>query len=250
MKYEKVDLTLREAEKKLVFPVTAYLKENGFLGIVSVWNDQLFVASKSTNQGDYALNFQRILNTQINCDKLKEYLKKNNCSAIFECIDPFKDPHIIEYTKEKVVLLDIVQNDFTDTFKSYDEVFNLAKEIGCKPKEMCKIFNTFEELKSFVEVFDKDDKSEIEGFVFVDQNNFMLKYKTPYYKFWKDMRRMKDYINKGSTEKYFAAKNVLPKQTELMDCLFRYMTGIKQKGIDLDTLSIIDIRNKYLQENL
>lgn len=240
----------RNLEKKLVFPVTAYLKENGFLGIVSVWNDQLFVASKSTNQGDYALNFQRILNTQINCDKLKEYLKKNNCSAIFECVDPFKDPHIIEYVNEKVVLLDIVQNDFTDTFKSYDEVFNLAKEIGCKPKEMCKIFNTFEELKSFVEAFDKDDKNEIEGFVFVDQNNFMLKYKTPFYKFWKDMRRMKDYINKGSTEKYFAAKNVLPKQTELMNRLFRYMTGIKQKGIDLDTLSIIDIRNKYLQENL
>ena len=247
---ERPETQWRNLEKKLVFPVIAYLKENGFLGIVSVWNDQLFVASKSTNQGDYALNFQRILNIKVNCDKLKEYLKKNNCSAIFECIDPFKDPHIIEYVNEKVVLLDIVQNDFTDTFKSYDEVFNLAKEIGCKPKEMCKIFNTFEELKSFVEAFDKDDKNEIEGFVFVDQNNFMLKYKTPYYKFWKDMRRMKDYINKGSTEKYFAAKNVLPKQNELMNRLFRYMTDIKQKGIDLDTLSIIDIRNKYLQENL
>ena len=37
---------------------------------------------------------------------------------------------------------------------------------------------------------------------------------------------------------------------ELMNRLFRYMTDIKQKGIDLDTLSIIDIRNKYLQENL
>ncbi len=240
----------RNLDKILVFPVTAYLKENGFLGIVSVWNDQLFVASKSTNQGDYALNFQRILNTHVNCDKLKEYLKKNNCSAIFECIDPFNDPHIIEYVNEKVVLLDIVQNDFTDTFKSYDEVFNLAKEIGCKPKEMCKIFNTFEELKSFVEAFDKDDKNEIEGFVFVDQNNFMLKYKTPFYKFWKDMRRMKDYINKGSTEKYFAAKNILPKQTELMNNLFKYMTDIKQSGINLDTLSIIDIRNTYYNKYL
>lgn len=240
----------RNLEKTLVFPVTAYLKENGFLGIVSVWNDQLFVASKSTNQGDYALNFQRILNTHVNCVKLKEYLKKNNCSAIFECIDPYNDPHIIEYINEEVVLLDIVQNDFTDTFKSYDEVFNLAKEIRCKPKEMCKIFNTFEELKSFVEAFDKDDKNEIEGFVFVDQNNFMLKYKTPFYKFWKDMRRMKDYINKGSTEKYFAAKNILPKQTELMNHVFRYMTDIKQGGIDLDTLSIIDIRNTYYNKDV
>lgn len=240
----------RNLEKNLVFPVTAYLKENGFLGIVSVWNDQLFVASKSTNQGDYALNFQRILNTHVNCDKLKEYLKKNNCSAIFECVDPFKDPHIIEYTNEKVVLLDIVQNDFTDTFKSYEEVFNLAKEIGCKPKEMCKIFNTFEELKSFIEAFDKDDKNEIEGFVFVDQNNFMLKYKTPFYKFWKEMRKMKEYINKGSNKEYCSTKTTLPGQCELMHSLFTFMNNIKQKGIDLDTLSIIDIRNMYLQENL
>lgn len=59
------------------------------------------------------------------------------------------------------------------------------------------------------------------------------------------MRRMKDYINKGSAEKHFAAKNVLPKQTELMNYLFRYMTDIKQGGIDLNTLSIIDIRNTY-----
>ena len=240
----------RNLEKKLVFPVTAYLKENGFLGIVSVWNDQLFIASKSTNQGDYALNFQCILNNQVNCDKLKEYLKKNNCSAIFECVDPHNDPHIIEYINEKVVLLDIVQNDFTSTFKSYDEVFNLAKKIGCKPKDMCKIFNTFEELKSFVEAFDKDDKNEIEGFVFVDQNHFMLKYKTPYYKFWKEMRKMKDYINKGSDKEYCSTKTSLPGQYDLMHNLFSFMTNIKQGGIDLDTLSIIDIRNMYLQENI
>ena len=196
------------------------------------------------------MNFQRILNTHVDCDKLKEYLKKNNCSAIFECVDPFKDPHIIEYVNEKVVLLDIVQNDFTDTFKSYDEVFNLAKEIGCKPKEMCKIFNTFEELKSFVEAFDKDNKNEIEGFVFVDQNNFMLKYKTPFYKFWKEMRKMKEYINKGNNKEYCSTKTTLPGQHELMHNLFSFMTNIKQGGVDLDTLSIIDIRNMYLQENL
>ena len=146
--------------------------------------------------------------------------------------------------------MDIVQNDFTDTFKSYDEVFSLAKEIGCKPKEMCKVFNTFAELKSFIEAFDKDFHEEIEGFVFVDQNNFMIKYKTPFYKFWKDMRRMKEYIMKGSTDKYFAAKNVNSEQTELMNSLFGFMTELKNKNIDLDTLSIIDIRNMYLKENV
>ena len=239
----------RNLEKNLKFPVTAYLKENGFLGIVSVYNNQLFIASKSTNQGEYKENFERILRTHTNIDKLKEYLKANNCSAIFECVDPHNDPHIIEYINEKVVLLDIVQNDFTDTFKDYSEVFKLAKEIGCKPKEMCATFNTFEQLKHFVESFDKDFHEEIEGFVFVDQNNFMIKYKTPFYKFWKDMRRMKEYINKGDSNKYFAAKNVNSEQTDLMNSLFEFMTNIKNSGIDLDTLSIIDIRNSYYNKN-
>ena len=239
----------RNLEKNLKFPVTAYLKENGFLGIVSVYNDQLFIASKSTNQGEYKENFERILKTHTNVDKLKEYLKANNCSAIFECVDPHNDPHIIEYVNEKVVLLDIVQNDFTDTFKDYGEVLKLAKEIGCKPKDMCATFNTFEQLKHFIESFDKDFHEEIEGFVFVDQNNFMIKYKTPFYKFWKDMRRMKEYINKGDSNKYFAAKNVNSEQTDLMNSLFEFMTNIKNNGIDLDTLSIIDIRNSYYNKN-
>ena len=137
----------------------------------------------------------------------------------------------------------------TYTFKDYSEVFKLAKEIGCKPKEMCATFNTFEQLKHFVESFDKDFHEEIEGFVFVDQNNFMIKYKTPFYKFWKDMRRMKEYINKGDSNKYFAAKNVNSEQTDLMNSLFEFMTNIKNSGIDLDTLSIIDIRNSYYNKN-
>lgn len=237
----------RNLERNLKFPVTAYLKENGFLGIVSIWNNQLFIASKSTNQGEYKENFERILRLHINCDKLKEYLKNNNCSAIFECVDPYNDPHIIEYVNEKVVLLDIVQNDFTDTFKSYEEVQDLANKIGCQYKIKVNEFNTFEELKSFINEFDKDMKQEIEGFVFVDQNNFMLKYKTPFYKFWKNMRKMKENINKGDNKELC---NIKSDQHELMHNLFNFMTNIKQGGIDLNTLSIIDIRNMYLKENL
>lgn len=241
----------RNLKNKLKFPVTAYLKENGFLGIVSVYNDQLFIASKSTNQGEYKENFERILRAKVNCDKLKQYLKDNNCSAIFECVDPYNDPHIIEYINEKVVLLDIVQNDFTDTFKSYEEVMTLAKDIKCDCKSLCKVFNNFDELKTTVWALDDCNNNEIEGFVFVDQNNFMFKYKTPYYKFWKDMRRMKEYINKGDSDKFFSSKYTsLSRQKELMDSLFEYMTNIKNNGIDLDTLSIIDIRNMYLKDNL
>ena len=205
----------------------------------------MFIASKSTNQGEYKENFECILKNQVNCDKLKEYLKENNCSAIFECIDPHNDPHIIEYGNAKVVLLDIVKNDFSDTFKSYNEVKLLAQFIHCDCKELYVTLDNIDELKSFIDTYNNNFKTELEGFVFVDQNNFMIKYKTPFYKFWKDMRRMKEYIDKGDSDKYFATKNVNSEQTDLMNDLFKFMTELKNNNVTLDALSIIDIRNMY-----
>ena len=43
-------------ENRLAFPVTAYVKENGFLGIVSYneEDDSLFVTTKSSPDGDFA----------------------------------------------------------------------------------------------------------------------------------------------------------------------------------------------------
>ena len=239
----------RNLEKTLKFPVTAYLKENGFLGIVSVRNGSLFIASKSTNQGEYKENFERILRNQVNCEKLKEYLEENNCSAVFECIDPYNDPHIIEYINEKVVLLDIVQNDFNDIFKNYDEVFELAKKIGCKPKQMCKVIDTFEEFKTFMQAFD-DCNNEIEGLVFVDQNNFMIKYKTPFYKFWKQMRNLKERICAGKDlDNISKSPNIAPQFVELAPKVVDFMNQLikdSEKGVDyLNSLSIIDIRNLY-----
>ena len=46
---------LASLKDRLVFPVKAFVKENGFLAVVSYDkdNDDLFIASKSTNKGDY-----------------------------------------------------------------------------------------------------------------------------------------------------------------------------------------------------
>jgi tRNA splicing ligase len=50
----------------LKYPVVAYIKENGFLGIMSGIQDEngtykLFTASKSTNDGPYATNFRNFV---------------------------------------------------------------------------------------------------------------------------------------------------------------------------------------------
>ena len=65
---------------RLQFPVTAYVKENGFLGIVSYdeYEDALFAASKSTIDSQYAGYFQNMLRSRIseeNLNRIKEFAK-------------------------------------------------------------------------------------------------------------------------------------------------------------------------------
>ena len=55
-------------QHKLQFPVTAYVKENGYLGIVSYdeYNDDLFIASKSTTDSQFAEWLKEAIYNQIN----------------------------------------------------------------------------------------------------------------------------------------------------------------------------------------
>ena len=236
----------RNLEANLKFPVKAYLKENGFLGIVSVRNDKLFIASKSTNQGPFKEILEKIIYATVDTDALKTYLKENNCSAIFECIDPINDPHIIEYADAHVVLLDIVENNFDSKFKSYDEVKLLADKIKCNCKKLYMTIDNFEALKLFIETFDKTKEDEIEGFVFVDQSGFMFKYKTPFYRFWKQMRSIKEKIDTGK----YDILNHESIETET-DRIIMFM---KHLYLDLGSeefskLNIIQIRNLFMKVN-
>lgn len=89
-------------QHKLAFPVTAYVKENGFLGIVSYneEDDSLFIATKSSINGDFAGWFKKMLYSKVpkqTLTSLKEYARDNNVSFVFECVDMKNDPHIIDY---------------------------------------------------------------------------------------------------------------------------------------------------------
>ena len=54
-------------QHKLQFPVTSYVKENGYLGIVSYdeYNDDLFIASKSTIDSQFAQWLKEAIYSQI-----------------------------------------------------------------------------------------------------------------------------------------------------------------------------------------
>lgn len=180
---------------KLAFPVTAYVKENGFLGMVSYnpETDNFFIASKSTPDGDFAGYLRALFEANCSAPKtLKEYLKANNVTLVFECVDMVNDPHIIKYDKSHLFLLDVVKNDINFEKLPYSDVQEVGRLYGFEVKTKAATFENWEEFSSWYnEVTDDDylyDGHEIEGFVVEDSTGFMVKIKLAYYRFWKHMR--------------------------------------------------------------
>lgn len=188
----------------------AYVKENGFLGIVSYdeYEDDLFVTSKSDPTGDFAKWFKEILLNTLGNKKvaLKTYLKKFNLSFVFECIDIKNDPHVIDYPESKVVLLDIVYNDID--FKKYDykDMCQIADDLGLEHKKLAYTIDSWQDFFDWYYDVTAEgyefERKPIEGFVIEDMSGFMVKLKLNYYNFWKFMRSVAhEAIRKGYIQK-------------------------------------------------
>ncbi len=182
---------------KLQFPVTAYVKENGFLGIVSYneYEEDLFIASKSTINSDFARWLKEMLYECVaeeNLQKMKDYIKEHKVSFVFECVDMKHDPHIIEYPESKLVLLDIIYNQMDFAKYEYDDMCHVASQFGLLPKEKAfEIADWQEFFDWYYEVLEEDYEykgGKIEGFVIEDSTGYMTKLKLAYYNFWKLMR--------------------------------------------------------------
>ena len=184
-------------QHKLQFPVTAYVKENGFLGIVSYdeYNDDLFIASKSSVEGPFAgwlkdMIYEKV--TPENIDKMKQLARDNNVSFVFECVDMKHDPHIIEYPESNLYLLDIVYNQMNFAKYDYDVMCDTAHQLGLTPKEKARELATWQEFYDwYYEIMEDDYEYNgrvIEGFVIEDSTGYMTKLKLAYYNFWKFMR--------------------------------------------------------------
>ena len=194
-------------QHKLAFPVTAYVKENGFLGIVSYnsEDDSLFVTTKSSPDGEFAgwlrESIQTVMSEEVQ-EKLKNYCKDNNVSFVFECVDMGNDPHIIDYDSNRLFLLDIVYNDLTYSKYDFAKMCEVAKELGLEHKEKAFVIDTWQDFFDwYYEVTSEDylyDGRHIEGFVIEDSNGYMTKLKLAYYNFWKFMRSIShEAIRKG-----------------------------------------------------
>ena len=249
---------LANLKNRLQFPVIAYVNENGFLAIVSYdYNkDDLFIASKSTNKGDYVEYIK--IQLEPYREKLLQFLRENyvNCanpvSLVFECEDIEHDPHIIKYDKNNIVLLDIISNTLNYMSVDYETLKHAADKIGCPVKEKAfelKDWDAFKEL--YLEAQDEEYKYEgryIEGFVFRDQSGFMTKCKTGYYNFWKFMRGVADQtLRRG----YITKTGSL--QSSTANLFYGFCRELYNRDYNKDTkeypykTDIISLREKFMR---
>ena len=240
---ERHETELSSILKNTKYPVTAWCKYNGYLGLLSYdfVNDDFFIATKSTNQGDYKEWFKQILiDRQVLTDQLKQFLKDNDVTLIFEVLDPVNDPHIIEYDFQTVVLLDVVRNSFEfEKWCDYNGLCKVASDYGFEVKKPLATLNNANELEFYLTNFDEKYKDKIEGAVFCDSNGWMYKYKTKYYKFWKEMRKIKDQMAKGHTVKqtYVDANWI---------SFYKFLKGLTPEQLSKDIISLRDEWTKTL----
>ena len=197
---ERPETELNNLANTLAFPVEIRTKENGYLSILGVINDELVFASKSTTEGmhvDLFKNLFQKLPTNLQ-EVIKELLKRNSCSMIFEVISQ-EDTHIIKYDQDHLYVLDMIQNTLDVNGKHIDVSFSRERleELDAILKKYdtqlisivntTKQVNTMDELENIINE-ELNSYHESEGFVLVDSNGFMTKFKGPYYNTWKYRR--------------------------------------------------------------
>ena len=224
------------------FPVKAFRKENGFLAMVSSLDGKLLMCSKSSIEGEFVGYIKLALDKlgEKKKEAINQYCKKHNCTFVFECVDHIHDPHIVEYAWDHLYLLDIIDNDFTFKMMPYDKMVKVAKDIGLEYKTLEYEFANWEELYKFKKEWDSrfDPVSEFrEGWVFVDANGLMVKYKTKDYSWWKSKRAILNSLN--------ANHFVKPTYLDTHDIkIFELMNHLKDEN-KLAGMNIIEVRKLY-----
>ena len=249
---ERPETSMDVLKDTLKFPVAAYRKENGFLGICSYRAGEcnnLFLASKSTNQGEYANYFRSIFNDTMPWymqTQFADMLRSMNCSAVFEVIDPIHDLHIVEYDKPKIVLLALIKNDFNYTSVSYWIVKEIASIYNLECKELAAIIDSWDK---FVKFYEKAKKEPfIEGYVFEDNAGTMLKLKTDWYKYWKRIRSVIQAINKGKAPSEIRQKyRIISEDNALMDFLYDYVFEAQECGFEDALKDIPNVRRLFIE---
>ena len=248
---EREETKLESLRNNLVFPVSCYRKENGFLALISYDhnNNKMLFASKSSLEGDYVEYIRSVYEKlpQIAKDGIESVVKQNNVTLVFECVCHKDNTHPIWYENEHLYLLDIVHNSFKFQKVAYSTVKAFADTHGIEVKELVATFNDFEEFYKFKKSVDSMSpnakKPSHEGFVFEDATGFMFKYKLPFYRYWKSMRGM---LNKLQGKNRTEAESKMIFREERDVKVFGILSGID----DLSGLTIVNVEKMFYGDEL
>lgn len=253
-KNEREETRINYLMQNLAYPIYYFKKYNGFLGILSMRNDELYFCSKSVDDGEYVDYFKSIFymiynEEQINA--IKDRFRKENISMVFEVIDPINDPHMIKYNKKNLILLDMIYNEVDFKKVKYEHLVAFGKRNNIEVKELAYIVNTPQEflaLNNEISVPDYKYNGEfIEGFVVEDSNGFMFKYKLYYYSIWKKLRGItyKYLKNPTRTSSYTSALTTPMENYYLAFLKEKYPNGASDK--ERITINIISLRDEFLK---
>lgn len=178
------------------FPIVWYKKYNWYLWIVGYdeESDELVFTSKSELWWPHAMRLKEIIVEKgIDLEEVKDYVRWNWCSLVFEVIDPVNDPHIIKYSKRDVILLDCVKNTINFNRLPYEELLELWNRLWFKVKEIMVQLEDMPALRECINSLLNPNSSyntwvPIEWMVFEDMDWFMFKQKWDYYLQWKKLR--------------------------------------------------------------
>ena len=250
---ERPDTQLAALQQRLQFPVTAWVKENGYLGLVgyNAVTDQLVFASKSTTESDFAHWFRQafVRLYRQHLTAIKQYLSEQQVCLVCEVILPQQDPHIIDYQSDEIVLLDIVRRQAEFARQSEAERRAFAKSIGltCKQRaavchdwaEFCQWYDSVQGMDYHYSQNQSDRPIYIEGFVLEDAAGWQVKLKLDYYSFWKQMRSALAAVVAGKKPRI---KPECP-DPELARQVIDYMQSLPIE--QLANMSIIELRQRW-----
>jgi predicted kinase/predicted phosphodiesterase len=197
-------IELEYLAKTMQYPIQIWVKENGYLGLVGYdsSNKELVFASKSTINSEFAQwlkeQFEKLL-TYKQIQLIKDFLRDNNATMVFEVIEPERDPHIIKEVGQRIVMLDFVKRQAEFERINYETSIQLALDLGIEFKQKAGLIHNPTEFNDWYDRINdlnyKYEGKHIEGFVLEDFGGLMVKIKLPFYAFWKQMRGVLEAIN-------------------------------------------------------
>ena len=158
-------------------------------------------------------------------------------------IDHLHDPHIIEYNKDKIILLDIIKNTEEFNKVTYPELKEFTNSINIEVKELVYTAENIDDFKNWYELIASDDyklnNEYIEGFVIEDSNNLMVKTKTKYYDLWKSLRTKMESAIKNNK---FNTKSKDELEIKFMEYL---KDKYQDKNVDIKGINVIKERSEF-----